>query len=135
MAQIFISYARKDAKFVLQLAQDFRRRGVDPWVDQLDLALGEGRWDDQIEIALKTCPYLLVVLSPASASSQNVKDEINFALDEGKTIIPIVYQDCEVPFRIRRFHHIDFRNDYDETLSKLLRVLRVPPSGVVGASA
>ena len=64
MPRVFISYARIDEKFVLKLAQDLRDKGVDLWLDQLDIAPDKGPWDDQVEAALKACPYFLVVLSP-----------------------------------------------------------------------
>ena len=45
-----------------------------------------------------------VVLSPRSVTSQNVMDEVSYALEEGKRVVPIVCEDCKVPFRLRRVH-------------------------------
>jgi uncharacterized membrane protein len=126
VAEVFISYSRADQEFVLKLAKDMRQRGVDLWLDQLDLKPG-GRWDDQIQAALQKCTYLLVVLSPTSVKSQNVKDEIGFAIDEGDTVIPILYQPTAVPLRLRRFQWVDFRGDYEKALKKLVGLL--PSSG------
>ena len=75
------------------------------WLDQLDLDPGQ-RWARAIEEALIHCPRLLVVLSPASVTSKNVEDEISFALEEGKPVIPVLYRDCRIPLRLRSlFHH------------------------------
>ena len=34
--------------------------------------------------------------------SQNVKDELSYAIDEGMTIIPVLHQLCGAPLRVRR---------------------------------
>lgn len=41
-------------------------------------------------------PARLVVLSPSSVESPNVQDEITFALEEKKTVIPVFHRDCKV---------------------------------------
>jgi TIR domain/Domain of unknown function (DUF4062) len=92
------------------------------WLDRLDIAPGQ-RWPRTIEDALDRCPRMLVILSPASVSSRNVEDEVSFALEEGKTVIPLLYQECRIPFRLRPFQYADFRGDYDLALKGLLRTL------------
>ena len=66
---------------------------------------------------------MILILSPASGSSLNVMSEISFALDKQKTIIPVIYRDSEVPFRLRRIHMVDFRQDYAPGLKTLLTIL------------
>lgn len=68
---LFISYAREDGEFALRLAQDLRAAGIAIWLDKLDIPSG-ARWDTAIQRALNDCASLLVILSPASASSENV---------------------------------------------------------------
>lgn len=122
-AKVFFSYARLDAPWVLQLASDLRAAGIELWIDQLDIPTGE-RWDQQVEAALRACQRLLVVLSPASVASQNVMDEVGFALSQGKAIVPVLLQPCELPLRLHRLQHIDFTADYPGALRKLQAVLR-----------
>src|SRR5215211_7534113 len=98
---IFISYSREDAEFALKLAKDLRSSGIKLWLDQLDIPPGE-RWDRAVEEALKACPCLLVILSPAAVVSHNVMDEVSFGLGENKKILPVRYRDCEIPFRLKR---------------------------------
>jgi hypothetical protein len=126
-ARTFISYARQDSVFALQLASELRAAGAPVWLDQLDMPAGQ-RWDNVIQKALRDCPRLLVILSPSSVSSENVMDEVSFALDEDKTIIPVLLRDCDIPMRLRRFHRVDVRNGLD-SLDELLRVLGVRRSG------
>ena len=50
-------------------------------------------------------------------------DEVSFALDEGKTVIPVICRDCVVPLRLRRAQYADFRKDYARGLKELLEIL------------
>ncbi len=70
----FVSYASEDRVFVLSLVMELRVAGADLWVDTLDILAG-APWDDQVDAALKACPQMLLVLSPASMKSQNVRDD------------------------------------------------------------
>ncbi len=120
----FISYSRNDSEFALRLAQDLKTAGASVWLDQLDIQPGVP-WDNAIETALSKSPVMLLVLSPDSARSDNVRNEISFALEEGKVIIPVLYMDCTVPLRLQRTQRIDFRADYAHGLTSLLAYLKV----------
>ena len=121
--KVFFSYARSDSEFVLKLADDLRSTGTNLWLDQLDIP-GGTRWDDAVEEALHASPCLLVVLSPASVTSDNVKDEISFGLETHKTIVPILYRDCDIPFRLKRLQYIDFTVGYDSGFKRLVQTLK-----------
>lgn len=112
----FFSYCHDDFEFALRLAKDLKAAGASVWLDRLDISPGE-RWDRTVEDALTSCPRMLLILSPASINSTNVMDEVSFVLEEQKTVIPVLYRDCKVPFRLRRVQYVDFRNDYDQGLS------------------
>ena len=124
----FISYSREDSEFTLRLANDLKAAGAAVWLDQLDIAPGE-RWAKAVEDALNNCPHMLVILSPSSASSTNVDDEVSFALEEKKTVIPVIYRDCRIPFRLRPFQYVDFRGEYDLGLKRLLKTRPAAPQG------
>ena len=118
----FFSYSRSDSDFTVRLARDLRAAGHEIWLDQLDIAAGD-RWDDSIQRALTGSKRLLVILSPASVGSQNVMDEVSFALEEGRQVIPVLYRPCEIPFRLRRLQHIDFTRSYDDGLDRIRKAL------------
>jgi len=118
----FFSYSREDGDFAKKLAADLKSAGANVWMDQLDIEPGT-RWDDAISQALESSPRVLVILSPASAKSANVSDEVSFALSKTKQIIPVLFRDCDVPFRIARLQYVDFRNDYNTGLRLLLQTL------------
>ena len=115
--QYFFSYARKDAEFVLKLATKLRAVGVNLWLDQLDI-LGGQRWDQAVEGALEACQGMIAVLSPESLASNNMMDEVSYALDKEKLVVPVILRPCNIPFRLRRIQHIDFNIDY-VSLSRL----------------
>lgn len=121
----FLSYSRSDERFALRLAKDLRARGVDIWVDQLDIRPSE-HWDRAIERAVGDCRGLVVILSPRSVASENVADEISFAIDNRKTVLPVMIDKCVLPLRITRMHMIDATASYDKALQQCLSELTHP---------
>src|ERR1051326_2105568 len=130
--QYFVSYARVDGDFALKLAQDLRAAGVNLWLDQLDILGGE-RWDHAIEKALAECGAMIAVLSPESLASNNVLDEISYALEASKTVVPLLLRPCAIPFRLRRVQHVNFVSSYGSGLSHLLRSLHISAEANRGA--
>jgi len=125
---IFFSYARADEEFALKLAKSLRSAGANLWIDQLDIPVG-ARWDRAVTQALKIAKSVLVILSPAAVESDNVMDEVSFALDQKKLVVPVLYKNCEVPLRLRRVQYIDFTVDFDLALTRLLHAfsIELPP--------
>ena len=130
----FFSYSREDQEFALKLAQDLRTGGAHIWLDQIDIEPGMP-WDRAVQQALESSPRMLVILSPKSTSSDNVSDEVGFALDNHKLVIPVLYRDCDVPFRLRRLQYVDFRAEYTHALDKLLKALAGEISGSAAFAA
>src|SRR5512138_3866951 len=122
----FISYSRGDRDFALGLARELRASGFHIWLDQLDIRTGD-RWDDEVEKALDQCEIFLVILTPRSISSNNVKDEIGYAIDSNKRIMPVLLENVVLPLRLRRFQYVDFTRkslkEGIETAKQLLRDL------------
>jgi mono/diheme cytochrome c family protein len=119
---IFFSYSREDSEFALRLAQDLKSAGVPVWLDRLDISPGK-RWDRETQQALERCPRVVIILTPSSVQSDNVMDEVSFAMDEGKLLVPVLLKDCRVPLRLRRLQYVDFRKEYNGAVSDLFRAL------------
>ena len=119
----FLSYSRSDERFALRLAKDLRAHGVAMWVDQLDIRPSE-HWDRAIERAVSACRGLVVILSPRSVASDNVADEISFAIDSGKSVLPVMIEKCVLPLRITRMHVVDATRSYDKALRQCLAELQ-----------
>jgi formylglycine-generating enzyme required for sulfatase activity len=126
---VFICYARKDQDFVLKLAANLKERGVRVWLDQWDIPIPPGDdWDLTIDNALYDCAQFLIVLSPAAVASDEVRRELRTALDENKPIVPVLYQTCRIPRRLKLIQHVDFTAcgpDDGAALGQVLRALGV----------
>lgn len=122
LEKVFVSYSRDDDAAVLKLVQDLRSAGVNVWLDQTDIPSGR-RWDEAIEQALAACEQVIVVLSETSVSSQNVMDEVSYAIDEGKRVIPVIIRACRIPLRLRRMQYVDLTTEYDDRVEKLVATL------------
>jgi hypothetical protein len=121
---IFFSYSRADQEFVLELAKKLRGIGADIWIDQLDIEAGRN-WDKSVERALESSDSVLVVMSKTSVESVNVMDEVSIAIEEGKNVIPLLYEECKRPFRLKRRHYVDFTADKDKAFETLVATLKL----------
>ncbi|CAH1189573.1 hypothetical protein NTGBS_1050017 [Candidatus Nitrotoga sp. BS] len=88
MAQVFLSYARADRDFTLQLAGALRVYQISYWFDER-VDFGD-EWWQKIEQEIKECKYFVLVMTPDAASSRWVKREIHVADHYGKSIRPIL---------------------------------------------
>ena len=123
MAQIFISYSRKDIGFVRKLAGDLEKAGYEVWWDLTDLRGGDD-WLRVIPAAIESSDHFVVVLSPNSAISDWVKKEYTQALSSRKKIIPIMLARSSVPFALNTINYVDFTSDdYAANLQNLLDAL------------
>jgi TIR domain len=122
VAAYFLSYARADQVIALRFADDLIAAGASVWVDQYDIHPSQ-HWDRAVETAVRGCQGLIVMLSPRSAASPNVADEVSVAIDDGKTIIPILIEACKPPLRMARMQFIDATRDYQTALAKCLATL------------
>ncbi len=123
---IFISYAHADSPFVDRLEADLRQQGFAPWVDRQRLAGGQ-RWRHELQEAVERAQVLLIVLSPEAVASTNVQIEYDYALEQGKVVIPLYYRQCNVPMELRAIQRIDFRQNYESGLQALLQALHAQP--------
>ena len=121
--KIFFSYSRADgSEFALRLATDLKEKGFNVWIDQQDIRAGL-EWDKEIEKALISCDCVLFLETEKSVVSNNVLDEVYYALEQNKKVIPLIYVDSRTPFRLNRLQHIDFTRNYDKGLTQLVNEL------------
>lgn len=126
----FLSYARANKDFALRLAKELKSEGFAVWLDQLDIPLG-ARWDVEVEKALIECEIFMIIITKDSIASENVLDEIGYAIDSGKRFLPVLLEKTNIPLRLRRFQYVDFTSkSFDEgveTAKELLRSLNAQP--------
>lgn len=68
-------------------------------------------------------PGLVVILSPRSVASDNVADEISFAIDSGKSVLPVMIERCTLPLRLTRMQVVDATASYEHALKQCLNEL------------
>jgi iron-sulfur cluster assembly protein len=124
VGHVFISYSRKDKNFALILRDKLKSRGVSVWGDWY-IPKGQN-YSRAIDKALSDCTHLILVLSPASVASDEVQSEWITAFNKKKIILPILYQSCEIPYRLNPVEYIDFTsyspND-EEAIGQILSAL------------
>src|ERR1700753_1122963 len=110
MAQVFISYSRKDKDFVSKLYDALVAQQREAWIDWKDIPLTV-EWQQEIFTNIDAAEYFIFVISPNSAGPRNCRKEIDHAVANNKRMIPIVYRPVlaeEIPEDLGRFQRIDF---------------------------
>lgn len=105
MSKIFISHASEDKEEVaLPLAELLMRRGLDVWLDQWELTVGDGL-RRSIEQALSQASFGVVILSPAYLRKRWPLRELDglFSMEtgEGKLILPVLHNIHHDEIRLR----------------------------------
>jgi len=119
----FISYSSINQEFATKFVKGLRAGGHPVWFDLLDMPAGSRR-DDEVEKALRECSVFVIILTPASMASENVKDEIGYAIDHGKRILPVLLEECDVPLSLRRFQYVDFTTrSFEESFDNVKELL------------
>jgi WD40 repeat protein len=103
MADVFISYSRRDSNFVTQLADELRRREKDVWVDVEGLRDAEV-FPEALRRAIEGSDAFVFVISPDSVRSTFCEEEVSHASNLNKRIVPLALHavpDAEIPEQIR----------------------------------
>ncbi len=121
MTKVFISYAHDDVECALYLYNAFRSCGVDVWMDVYDIPPGTQNWDRLIHSALSECTHLALIHTQNSFNSDEVWSEWRQFLRYGKTVIPLIAENVELPFRLNSVQFVDFyTTPFEEAFAKLL---------------
>ncbi|MFC1597103.1 SUMF1/EgtB/PvdO family nonheme iron enzyme [Planctomycetota bacterium] len=125
--KVFISHATADRDFVEDEVITFLRdNAIDTWYSVDDIRTAD-HWERSILKGLRQCDWFLLAMSPRSAESEWVKDELHWALDErSEKVIPILLEECDPAdfhIRLRRVQYIDFTHNRDDARSRLVERL------------
>jgi len=84
---VFVCYAHDERETVLGQIDWLRSQGFTVWFDE---ALEAGsRWSDDLARAVEGCAAFLYFVSPRSVSSRHCLDEVHFALECSRPIVPV----------------------------------------------
>jgi TIR domain len=123
MAQIFISYNHRSLDAVKTLAKDLEAAGNYVWFDQA--LTGGHRWWDDILANIRGCGVFVFALTPESVESYACKQELDYAAQLGKPILPILLSDkVEVnllPHPLSEIQFVDYRRQDRQTGFALIK--------------
>ena len=92
---VFVSYDREDTvkEFVRKLKRDLERAQLSVWLDEEDLPAGTEKQVLAIEIALRDCKALVVVVTKKYISSSFWKSELYVACEKKKPVFPVIREE------------------------------------------
>ena len=123
----FISYSRRDYYFAESLALHLMRRGVPVWFDVKDLDPG-GLWEQDLDAALDRASAVVLVLSPDSMKTVNVRKEWMRARERGTRIVVAYFRGAKLPPELADCEIVDFRAGFTSPLNDLVSLLSRPSS-------
>lgn len=126
MGYIFIRYAKQDKEFAEKLATELRKNGIQIWQGLHAIRAGED-WGKAMQRAIIQADAMIFLSSQSSANSNLIHSEINTAINNKITVIPVVLDFPGFKFMPKTLYGInwiDFRKDYDSTLTELIN--RIP---------
>ncbi|MBC7813816.1 MAG: TIR domain-containing protein [Burkholderiales bacterium] len=94
MADVFISYSRKDTDFVRRLNDALERQRRQVWVDWEDIPRGV-EWLNEIYAGIEQAHTFVFVVSPDSLISRICNFEVAHALKLHKRIVPIIRREID----------------------------------------
>src|ERR1700723_3438783 len=103
MADVFVSYSRRDSEFVRRMADSITQRGKEVWLDTEGIADGEV-FPEAIKRAIEQSDAFLFVITPSSVGSRYCEQEVEYARDLQKRIVPLLREfvpDSDLPAEIR----------------------------------
>ena len=127
MADVFVSYSRRDSEFVRRLAESVVARGKEVWVDTEGIADGEV-FPEAIKRAIEQSDAFLFVITPASVASAYCEHEVEYARELQKRIVPVLRDavgDEQLPVEIRERNWIPFTeaDEFEASLARLVTAL------------
>jgi hypothetical protein len=128
MTQVFTSYSRRDTEVVDTIAGKMSQAGISVWIDREAIKAGN-TWRVQIVQAIDTCNAFVLMLSPNSAASDNVRKEIDLSQDSGRTIFAVMLEPTKIPAEIRYqlagLQFIDVQMlGFDEAVHQLIETVK-----------
>lgn len=131
---IFISYSKKNQKWVNRLVNDLKNHDIRVWIDSVDIYVGD-IFREKIEEGIKNSKYFCLIISNQSMKSYFVRKlelEAAFKLMSSKKresfILPIIYikPKKSLPLMLGQYQYLDFskKANYNNNLFKLLSKIR-----------
>ena len=111
---MFCSYAHRDMPHVFKVLKKLHKNRYRIWYDE---GIEPGNeWPEVVGNAVIKCSQFIVFMSPAAASSRNVRNEVNLAFNDDKEIIVVYLKKSNLSSGMRlQIGAVQFINYYDMT--------------------
>jgi GTPase SAR1 family protein len=125
MADVFISYSRRDTEFVQVLHEALKSTQYDAWIDWQDIA-PTTEWWKEIELGIETAHTFIFVISKGSVESEYCRKEVDHALKHGKRLIPVLrcrdFERGNLHPKLRQRQWVSFNSEdnFDAAFAKLV---------------
>ena len=115
MPNVFLCHSSQDKPLARQLSQDFEAAGLDVWIDEAELNVGDSLIE-KIAEGIEKADCMVAVISSHSVASAWVQKELKLAmtteiLNRRVNVLPVVAEECEIPFFLRDKLYADFRDE------------------------
>lgn len=125
MYDVFISYSRRDSKFVDKLGDYLEREEITFYRDIEDLPPAV-IWRDDLKNAIIDADNILFIVSPDSVDSVYCKMELDFADERKKRLIPIVLHKTDrkkIPKSLSKWQFLKNAANDDAFFRKILKII------------
>lgn len=122
---VFISYARPDELFAVDLMDSLHDAGIHAWMDMTEVS-DDTNWHSAIARALRSCGLMVLVMSPAAIESEDITLERDWFLNTGKVIVPVLHRECDSAQLYPYQDAIDCRSSSPPGLKRLISLLIAP---------
>ena len=124
----FVSHSSRDKPFVRQLVSDLYASGIQVWLDEQRIKVGDSI-PDKVAQGLAESDFFLLVASENSAKSEWVKKELSSALvaeieKRRVAVLPLRIDQSDLPTSIRDKKYADFSASYASGLQELLEAIK-----------
>mgnify|MGYP002713198138 CR=1 FL=1 len=118
MPTLFISYKRDDKVAVLKIVDRLEKEfGFDIWIDALSIPGGED-WRKEIRKGIDKADAVVLMLTPDSCGSIQVKEEVDYAKSVNRKIVPLQIKRVESHYLkmlgVESLNYIDFCTSHDD---------------------
>jgi hypothetical protein len=132
MTSVFVSHSSLDYELVrARVVAPLEAQGLKVWFSK-DSIHGADEWEKRIRQALTGSEWFLVALTPNSVSSEWVRAEVDWALENRRgKVVPVLVGDCDPQDchpRLRQIQYIDLRRGDPPSTAALLNVWKLSPA-------
>lgn len=119
---VFISYSSKDKKIAFKICEILEKENILCWIAPRNVTGGKSYGREILE-AIQNAEVVLFIFSENSNRSRHVENEIDYAFNAEKIIIPFKIDDCktslELQYYLNKTHWINASSDEESAIENL----------------